>query len=128
MARRPSANAGRAGAVAPRLMRLSRLRRDIGIALAALVLAFLVLQGWFLGHILYWRSHDPDSTSFMEARLELLREQRPRASIAHQWVPYNRLSVHLKRAGIAAEDAKFVAHDGFDWEGIQKAIEKNQKR
>ena len=109
-------------------MRLSRLRRGIGMALAALVLAFLVLQGWFLGHILYWRSHDPDSTSFMEARFELLREQRPRASIAHQWVPYNRLSVHLKRAVIAAEDAKFVAHDGFDWEGIQKAIEKNQKR
>lgn len=109
-------------------MRSARLRRGIGLALVALVLAFIGYQGWFFAHILYWRSHDPDSTSFMEARLELLRGNQPRASIAHQWVPYKRLSVHLKRAVIAAEDAKFVAHDGFDWEGIQKAIEKNQKR
>ena len=29
---------------------------------------------------------------------------------------------------IAAEDAKFVEHEGFDWEGIQLAIEKNQKK
>ena len=25
-------------------------------------------------------------------------------------------------------DAKFSEHDGFDWDGIQKAIEKNQKK
>jgi monofunctional biosynthetic peptidoglycan transglycosylase len=35
---------------------------------------------------------------------------------------------HLKRAIIAAEDAKFVDHEGFDWEGIQHAIEKNQRK
>ncbi len=29
---------------------------------------------------------------------------------------------------IAAEDAKFLDHEGFDWEGIQRALEKNQKR
>jgi monofunctional biosynthetic peptidoglycan transglycosylase len=29
---------------------------------------------------------------------------------------------------VAAEDAKFVDHEGFDWEGIQLAIEKNQKK
>jgi hypothetical protein len=43
-------------------------------------------------------------------------------------VPYERISAHLKRAIIAAEDAKFVEHEGFDWEGIQKAMEKNQKK
>ena len=45
-----------------------------------------------------------------------------------QWVPYGRISPNLKRAIIASEDAKFVDHEGFDWEGIQKAMEKNQKR
>lgn len=109
-------------------MRPARLRRGIGLGLAALVLAFIGYQGWFLAHILYWRNHDPNSTSFIEARLEFLHEKRPGASIAHQWVPYNRVSAHLKRAVIAAEDAKFVAHEGFDWEGIQKAMEKNQRR
>jgi monofunctional biosynthetic peptidoglycan transglycosylase len=29
---------------------------------------------------------------------------------------------------IAAEDAKFADHEGFDWEGIQKAMEKNQRK
>ena len=40
-------------------------------------------------------------------------------------MPYQRISGHLKRAVVAAEDAKFVSHNGFDWEGIQKAYEKN---
>ena len=29
---------------------------------------------------------------------------------------------------IASEDSKFVDHEGFDWEGIQKAYEKNLKK
>ena len=41
---------------------------------------------------------------------------------------YDKISVHLKRAVIAAEDDKFIDHEGFDWDGIQKAIEKNQKK
>jgi monofunctional biosynthetic peptidoglycan transglycosylase len=43
-------------------------------------------------------------------------------------VPYGRISTQLKRAIIASEDAKFVDHEGFDWEGMQKALEKNQKK
>jgi monofunctional biosynthetic peptidoglycan transglycosylase len=35
--------------------------------------------------------------------------------------------VHLKRAVVVAEDARFVAHDGFDWEAIQEAMAKNQR-
>jgi monofunctional glycosyltransferase len=29
---------------------------------------------------------------------------------------------------IAAEDSTFVEHEGFDWDGIQLAMEKNKKR
>jgi monofunctional biosynthetic peptidoglycan transglycosylase len=43
-------------------------------------------------------------------------------------VPYDRISIHLKRAVIAAEDARFLEHDGFDWEGIQAALDKNLKQ
>ena len=43
-------------------------------------------------------------------------------------MPYNRISNNLKRALIAAEDSKFLDHEGFDWEGIQKAYEKNLKK
>jgi len=44
------------------------------------------------------------------------------------WADYGRISPHLKRAVIAAEDDLFVHHEGFDWEGIRKAMEKNQRR
>ena len=40
-------------------------------------------------------------------------------------MPYNRISAHLKRAVVVAEDAKFLDHRGFDWEAIQKAYERN---
>jgi monofunctional biosynthetic peptidoglycan transglycosylase len=42
-------------------------------------------------------------------------------------VPYEKISVHVKRAIIAAEDGKFLDHEGFDWEAIGKAHEKNLK-
>lgn len=95
--------------------------RTILLALIALA----ALQFWFLVHIWYWNSHNPETTAFMRARLEILQEDDPRARLRHQWVPYQRISVHLKRAVVAAEDAKFATHNGFDWEGIQKAYEKN---
>jgi monofunctional biosynthetic peptidoglycan transglycosylase len=40
-------------------------------------------------------------------------------------VPYSQISVHLKRAVIASEDASFTEHDGVDLEALEKAWEKN---
>jgi len=95
--------------------------------LLALVMLLLV-QFWFVVHIGYWAGHNPGTTAFMESRLEKLREKDPQAMLNHQWMPYSRISVHLKRAIVAAEDAKFLDHEGFDWEAIQKAYEKNQRK
>ncbi len=89
---------------------------------------FLLWQLWLLGWVLFWGWVNPGTTRFMEIRLTELRQKVPNAQLQQQWVPYERISPHLKRAIIAAEDAKFVDHEGFDWEGIQKAIEKNQKK
>jgi monofunctional biosynthetic peptidoglycan transglycosylase len=96
--------------------------------LGALFIALLLYQSWFAAHIWYWAGHNPHSTSFMQARLDRLREKDPNAKLKQQWASYARISDHLKRAVIAAEDAKFSEHDGFDWEGIQRALEKNQRR
>ena len=97
-------------------------------ALLALVLAFVAYQLWLLGHVLWWKWMPPSETSFMSLRLSELNEKKPDTELHYRWVPYEQISVHLKRAVIAAEDDKFVDHEGFDWEGIQKAIEKNQKK
>ena len=96
--------------------------------LGALVLAALLVQGWFFVHVWWWSSHNPSSTAFMEARLAVLQQKDPKAALKHQWAPYEKVSTNLKRAVVAAEDAKFVDHEGFDWEGIQKALEKNEKK
>jgi monofunctional biosynthetic peptidoglycan transglycosylase len=96
--------------------------------LGILFIALLLYQGWFAAHIWYWVGHNPDSSSFMRSRLEHLRENNPNSSLKQRWTSYARISDELKRAVIVAEDAKFSEHDGFDWEGIQKAMEKNQRR
>ena len=89
------------------------------------LIALTLLQFWFFACVCYWSIQDPDSTAFMRSRLERLREENPRVRLQYQFVPYRSISPHLKRAVIAAEDSRFVEHDGFDWEGIRKAYEKN---
>jgi monofunctional biosynthetic peptidoglycan transglycosylase len=90
--------------------------------------AFALYEGSILARIIWWRTHAPAETAFMRARLAELRKRDPRATLDHRWVPYDRISPHLKRAAIAAEDAKFLAHEGFDWEEIEKARERNERR
>ena len=94
----------------------------------ALIALFLIVQAWFFAHILVYKHRPPEDTAFMRYRLEGLREKSPQAKIRYQWVPYKSISNNLKRAMIAAEDAKFVEHEGFDWEGMQLALDKNWKR
>lgn len=106
----------------------ARARRWLTRSLTALFLALLLWQGWYLGWVVWWRHVDPGMTSFMAQRLDALREKNPKAELRHRWVEYERISPHLKRAVVAAEDDKFIDHVGFDWEGIQKAIEKNQRK
>jgi monofunctional biosynthetic peptidoglycan transglycosylase len=93
--------------------------------LGTLTLAVIAVQLWFFVHVLYWNYHEPAASAFMERRLEAMRETNRQAALRHRWVPYERISPHLKRAVVAAEDARFLDHEGFDWEAIQKARAKN---
>lgn len=88
----------------------------------------LLLQLWFLGNVLWWKVFDPSTTAFMAAGLERLQERKPEAELRHRWVAYDRISIQLKRAVIAAEDSRFLEHEGFDWEGIEVAVERNLKK
>lgn len=102
--------------------------RWLKLTLTVGVLILALWQGWYVGWILWWKWVDPQATSFQSQRLQELREKDPKAELRKQWAPYPEISLNLKRAVIAAEDDKFADHEGFDWEGIQKAIEKNQKK
>jgi monofunctional biosynthetic peptidoglycan transglycosylase len=92
------------------------------------VIALAIYEFWFFAQVLYWVDHNPSTTRIMEARLETLRQKKPHAVLEQTWTSYEHISVHLRRAIIVAEDAKFTDHEGFDWEGIQRAMEKNQRR
>lgn len=97
----------------------------LAVAAAAI---FLALQLSFLARVWWWKDHNPGSTAFMEASLERLRAKKPDARLRHAWVPYAKISTHLKRAIVVAEDARFTEHEGFDWEAIDKAMDKNRRK
>ena len=92
------------------------------------LLLLVVYQVWIFAHLLWWIKFNPSTTAFMENRLAIMRETKPDARLQYQWVPYSKISGNLKRALVAAEDANFVDHEGFDWEGIQKAYKKDLKK
>jgi monofunctional biosynthetic peptidoglycan transglycosylase len=107
---------------------MKRVWRWTARVVLLLIAAVVVYQFWILGSVVWWIWFNPSTSAFMEDRLEVLHQKNPGAVLRHQWVPYERISVHLKRALIVAEDAKFLDHEGFDWEAIQKAYEKNLKK
>ena len=102
--------------------------RFVGLLSGFVVLAVLALHAYFAVMIVWWRDHAPQETAFMAERMHDLRRRNAAAQLHYQFVPYERISNALKRAMIAAEDSKFVDHEGFDWDGIELALEKNQKR
>jgi len=106
----------------------ARALRWAGFALAGVVAIVALLHIVYAAQILWWRTNPVGETSFMAYRMDELRAKNPKAQLRYQWVPYERMSNNVKRAVIAAEDAKFVDHEGFDWDGIQRALEKNERR
>jgi monofunctional biosynthetic peptidoglycan transglycosylase len=96
--------------------------------LALFFMLLFVYQLWIFLHICWWIKFNPSSSAFMEDRLDIIQEKNPDASLKHKWVSYAKISTNLKRAVIASEDAKFLDHEGFDWEGIEKAYKKNLKK
>ncbi len=93
---------------------------------ALLAICTLALQLTFAARIVLMNLIDPQSTTFQRSEAwRLLTEGRLAWSQA--WVDYAQISVALKRAVIASEDAAFVGHGGIDWESLEKAWGKNQR-
>jgi monofunctional glycosyltransferase len=102
--------------------------RMVVAVLLSVVLMFIAAQCMFAALIWWYGSNPPGSTAFMSYRMGELHEKKPDAALRYTWVPYEKISRNLKRALIASEDSKFVEHEGFDWDGIQLAIEKNRAK
>ena len=92
------------------------------------ILLVLAVQLVFFAMVCWYAMFNPSSTSFMRQQLSELQEKNPNAKLKHQWVPYERISNNLKRAVVASEDANFSDHGGVDWEAIERAYERNNRR
>ena len=106
--------------------------RAFGRWLLWMLFAAVALQVFFVGRIALMAVVDPQSTAFMRSEAwrvatQSLGSDKP-WRFSSQWVDYDQISPHLKRAVMAAEDAGFTDHGGVDWDAIQSAWQKNERR
>ena len=102
------------------LGRIKRIKRFGLVITTATVLfvAFVLAPVTWAGAYLFF---DPPANVLM------MQRAAEGETIRHQPVPINRISPHMVRAVIAAEDANFCAHDGFDVAAIQDAMAANAR-
>ena len=90
-------------------------------SLLVVVSFVLLVQLWIFASLAWWRYKPVETTMFM--RIDYWSE--PSKPIQHEWRDYDEISEYMKKAIVAAEDGKFMQHHGFDWDGIQAALERN---
>jgi monofunctional biosynthetic peptidoglycan transglycosylase len=102
---------------------LSRLKKLIFLIFLGLLTIYLFYLLTIIYKIYQFRDSNPMYTSLMEYQIG---EQAKDIELI--WTPYKSISNDLKRAVIAAEDDKFIQHQGYDWASIENAIYKNLKQ
>lgn len=95
----------------------------LALALVASICVYLVYPN--VGKL---KKTNPRKTSFMEYREQEWREQGRKKKVQQAWVPLNRVSPYLVKAVIISEDDKFWDHEGFDFEAMKAALEKDLKK
>jgi len=106
---------------------VNRLTNKIFTGIIILILAGISLC-FLYPDISKLKKENPTRTSFMKNREEESRERGKTINIKQRWAPLHRISPYLIKAVLIAEDDKFYQHEGFDFEAIQNAIEKDIKQ
>jgi len=100
------------------------------------IVAILLVSALFLNICFYFiypdvsmlKKKHPEKTAIMEYREREWQRQGINKKIKYKWVPLSKISPYVIKAVIIAEDDKFWSHEGFDFEAIEKAIEKDIKK
>lgn len=74
------------------------------------------------------KKHNPETTALMEYRQGQYRIKGQKYRIKYRWRPISDIPSYLIQAILIAEDDKFYMHEGFDWEAIKEAWEKNEDK
>ena len=88
---------------------------------------FIFFNAYVYGNIITYRAVAPSKTAFMSMRMSQFAKEGRDVELDYRWVPYDQISVNLKKALIASEDANFAEHSGFDWNGIKYAMKRNKQ-
>lgn len=104
------------------------LKRLVWRSACLFMAGILGIELYLFAQIGLWTQFNPASTAFMRAQRQQLMQDHPGQTLQHQWVDYEQISRHLKRAIIASEDANFAEHGGVEWDALFKAYEKNSKK
>ena len=67
----------------------------------------------------------PKKSAMMEYRERQYEAEGKKIKLRQTWVPFSRISPYMAKAVLIAEDDKFWHHEGFDFEGMEKALEKD---
>ena len=94
---------------------------------ALMLLAAVALQLYFVARIALMAVVNPQSTAFERSAIYNVVTKTGGLKWRQEWMPYDEISDHLKRAVIASEDASFNEHEGVDVEALEKAWDKNAK-
>ncbi len=70
---------------------------------------------------------DPRSTAFIDRYLELKAQSDQTPDLRWNWVSYDAISAHLKRAVLVAEDISFFSHNGFELAELKLAVQQALK-
>jgi monofunctional biosynthetic peptidoglycan transglycosylase len=97
-------------------------------AALSLVLLFGLLFWLTLPGVDWLKKENPKDTAMMRFRAEQARQKGKKARRLWRRVPLSRISPYLIQAVLIAEDDKFFAHEGFDWESMRKALETNVQK
>ncbi|MPS92272.1 monofunctional biosynthetic peptidoglycan transglycosylase [Comamonas sp.] len=101
--------------------------KALGRLLLLMLCSALLLQLFFAARIAVMAWLDPESTSYQRTEAWQLAHGNEGLRWRQQWVDYDQISGHLKRAVIASEDAGFMEHHGVEWDAVQKAWQRNAK-
>ena len=95
--------------------------------LVLVLLAALGLQLFFVLRIAAMAWWNPASTSFQRSEAWRIVRAQHNLPWRQEWLPYERISVHLKRAVVVSEDDIFAHHEGVQWDAIEKAWVQNSR-
>ena len=102
-----------------------RRRARLAAIVAACTLALWLLFTWITWpDVAALRTEDPSTTAFIEMYREARHAAGESDAVAWEPVPYDRISVNLKRAVVAAEDTEFFFHEGFSTHEMKEAFKK----